>query len=594
MRPLAADLIAGRRVVRNVLAIRWVQLALLVLFACLFASVTVILRWTITDSAFLGVRGWIPVSDAMGYFRCALGVGDPALLAANDIPADWCGRRILYPLSLLTMLSASSFSSALTLLMQAAIVGACIALSAIAVIEAFAKSVGLFVAALCAVFAYYWATGNFMTEFLGLSAGLVSASMLLFHASRKNNAIAVAGVAMLSVGLAGRTGALLVLPLVCAWCYRTMRPLDRPWHPFSLIAIVLAALFGPTLLYIGALQVGASPNSIGGNFAASLYGLSTGSRDWSESYRAFGSLFQTLPEAEAFRIVQEKALENIAARPRVFVLSLYGATSIYVHDLFGFVNSRWLNWTLTALLAIGTLRCFRSWRSPAMSLALAVFAGESLSAPFVIDTGGHRVLAATVWCRALLAGIGVWTCLSLLATVFGSHISSAAARVSSAGRATAWILSAVLTVLIVAPMTPLAGLMVPRLVQSRHACPTDQIPAIVDLMSESMAIGVATLTTLPLRGPLVVAPGRLEADVVLRAGWWGQQVGAMPSGSWVFSAFDRQSDSWGRLYSVFWQGEIPPSANGLYAICVGEVDKARRLGDFELRRLESIKPFLGD
>jgi hypothetical protein len=124
-------------------------------------------------------------------------------------------------------------------------------------------------------------------------------------------------------------------------------------------------------------------------------------------------------------------------------------------------------------------------------------------------------------------------------------------------------------------------------------CPSAQTPAIVDFEAESMAIGVASRTKLPLWGSLIVAPGRFEADDLLRQSWWGHRLGPMLPGTWVGVAFDRQVESKGRLLPLFWRGVMPTSSTGLYAICVGDFDKGNQLGDFELRRLESIEAFTG-
>ena len=576
------------------LGVRLVHFALLGCGACLFAWITVASRWTTTDSAFLGVAGLIPVSDAMGYFRCALSISDSALPSAVGVPADWCGRRVLYPLSLLTLLSLAGYMSAFALLIQASIIGACLIVFTVVACNAVTRTTGSLAGVLCAVFAYQWATANFMTEFLGLSAGLISATLFLIHSIERRPAFAVFGVAMLSMALAARAGALFALPLVCIWCYFTMRPADRRIDLRTLLTITLAALFGPVLHSLGALSIGASLINSGGNFSASLYGLSTGSRDWHEAYRVFAHLFSSGPEGEVFRFIQARALENIQAEPGVFIKSLYGATSLYVVDLFGFVSIRGTNLILTALLIVGLLRCLQLRRNGAMSLTLIIFIGELLAAPFIIDSGGQRVFAATVWCRALLAGIGASTCLALAAQLFRFQVArkKLTAAFSTTAIATL-VLGALLTALVAAPMTPLARLMGASLIEARHVCPAGQFAAVVDFRAETMVIGVSQHTRMPFSGPLLVAPGRFEADDSLRGSSWGGQLGPMLVDSWVASAFDRQRHSKGSLLSFFWSGQLPASDNGWYAICVGDVDELKQLGDFKLRRLESIEPFKG-
>jgi hypothetical protein len=548
-------------------------------------------RWLQADSVFLGVAGFLPVSDAMGYFRCALSAAYPPPFDLTGVSADWCGRRILYPLSLISVLALGGFSSGIALLLQALIVGAAIVAVAIAARRAFATTVGVVTGVLCALFAYLWATANFMTEFLGLSAGLVSASLLLTHARTRNLSDAAAGVTMLSLAMTARAGALFAVPLVCVWAYLMTRPANVRSHGISLLVLALAALIGPALHVLGAWQIGANLSNIGGNFSASLYGLSTGTRDWSEAYRTFSSLLQSVPEGEAFQIIQSKALQNISAHPTVFLKSLYQAGLTFVRGLFGFTSLPVLNPPLTVLLVIGVLQCCRQWRVPAMSLVLLVFVGELVSAPFVIDSGGHRVLAATVWCRAILAGIGLWTCVVITIRLFGSAKRGLGSFDAKNGnRIGSWALSAMLVGLVVAPLTPLIRLMQPIMLELQHSCPSGQFATVANIEAESMAVGVATRNSVPLFGPLLVARGRLEADSELRAAWWGQRIGAMPPDSWIVLAFDRQAKSRGQLHSLFFQGSLPPSNSGLYAICAGELERDRQLGDFELRRVVTITP----
>jgi hypothetical protein len=78
------------------------------------------------------------------------------------------------------------------------------------------------------------------------------------------------------------------------------------------------------------------------------------------------------------------------------------------------VGSDTWNALLSVLALVGLLRCLQTIRRPMSSLALALFAGEVLSSPLVfISHSDHRVLAATVGGRFLLAAIGVTWLLEL-------------------------------------------------------------------------------------------------------------------------------------------------------------------------------------
>jgi hypothetical protein len=129
----------------------------------------------------------------------------------------------------------------------------------------------------------------------------------------------------------------------------------------------------------------------GGNTAVVLYGLSTGSRDWSQAHRDFAHLFVNSSEAVAYQEIRNAALANIRAQPRVFVDSLIAAGTNFGHNLFMIGRIAELNSVVTVLFLLGVCVCLLYVRHSPFALLLAVAISELLSAPFVFDSAGHRM-----------------------------------------------------------------------------------------------------------------------------------------------------------------------------------------------------------
>jgi hypothetical protein len=564
-------------------------------------SFALVITWNLGATMHLGVAGLLPVSDAMGYFRCAL-MGaegsDEALRsmqsgsAAFGIPGEWCSRRSVWPLSLVSLQFASGWHSGLTLLIQAFLVGAAVGLLVEVAWRAYGIAAGALAAWLGVVFAFEWAIGTFMTENWGIVAGFSGAALLIEHAKQHHAGLLILGLAMVSVALAARAGALFVLPLLLLWGYVTLLPRERRWSAFALAVPLAGLLVGPALQWLGAHHFVADASNTGGNFGPSLYGLSTGSRDWSQAYRDFAELFSQRPEAEVFKIVQQRAVENIMAHPTVFLGSLADAAKAFRTSIF--LLGSWSRYpdVLTALLVIGVLSCAWRWRNPLYSLPLLVFAAECIAAPLIIDSGGQRVFAATVWVRPVLAGIGVAALVEICLRIIRSRDRVKVAEPHRARPLAALVFACCILIISILPLMLPSGTLRPTPVAESVACAPGEIPAIARVGRESMALSISDEARLPLRGPLLVPPGRIEADMRWQTSWWSNGTMPIPLGSTVLLAFDARPESRGQLLSVFSEHPLPPSGDGVYRLCAGEPLK-RTLGDFPLRalvRVEALRP----
>lgn len=549
--------------------------------------------WERGASTHLGVAGLLPVSDAMGYYRCALLAGEsagsaPDTAAHYGMTADWCGRRTIWPLALLSLLAATGWRAGTTLMLQAALIGAALGVVCHAAWRAYGIAAAALLGVLGAMFASQWALGNFMTEVYGYAAGLVGAALLIRHALTPSAALLASGLALVSVALAARAGALFVLPLLALWGYLTLRPASRWCSVRTAAVVIVASVAGGLLQWFGAMHFLGEWRNSGGNFAASLYGLSTGSRDWSQAYRDFAPLFAAGPETDAFAVIQRQAIANIQHNPWVFVDALQSAGAAFFRTMFAIADRVPLASLLTALLLVGVVSSLRRWREPRASLLLVVFAGEVMAAPFIIDSGGHRVFAATVWVRPLLAGVGILALLRLrpFAAAFSRDSSDPPGRAD-----VPWITGAIAALLLAAPAAALlapAGMLRPTTFREQVVCGGGEIGLLARVGRESMALTVAMRDEAPLEGPLLVKPGLVERDPSWRASWWSNQVGPMTAGTTLMLAFDAQHGARGHTVVLVAEQPLPPSADGIYRLCAG-AETERALGDFKLRRLVSAE-----
>jgi hypothetical protein len=556
--------------------------------AAIAASALVLARWWSGQSSHLGFVGFMPVSDALGYYRCAVLANEPDLNTLAAMPPEWCARRAVYPLALQTLLAMSGWNAGIALLVQASLIGVAIVLLTAAVWRTAGGTAALVVIGVCTIFAYDWAIGNFMTESLGLTAGVTAAALLATHAVRRDPWVLCTGIALLSFALAARAGALFALPLVALWGYMTLNG-ERGLDFRSAMLVLCAAAVGPLMQAAGALHLGAPLGNSGGNFAASLYGLSTGARDWQQAYRDFADLRRVVPETELFRLIQQKAIANILAQPAVFLNALVANGKDFVVEPFSFLRPE-VNTTATALLLVGTGRCIRKWRQPEMSLPLVVFAGELLAAPLIMDSAGHRSFAATFWVRPLLAGIGLQALFDL-AQAWAKRRPRDWAHVFAMTGGRPWHMLAFSASLIALPLVPLTSLLHGQMlgaVDERPRCGPKEFGIATRLGAVSMAIGIDLRQETPVNGPLRVLPGQIESDPVATNAWWASRLGDLRPDTWMAYAFDLQPQGRGRLFSLIWEGTLPKSSSGLYALCVGAEEKGRRLGDLPFHRVTRV------
>lgn len=540
------------------------------LFAVVVFSAAVIYGWYDgdTSSTGLAVARFFPVSDAFGYHSCGTSI---AAAGKFDEPLgnDWCARRVLYPAMLASLFSLTAWNFQFVLIAQGALVGLTVAAFALTV----SSVVGLFAVFVAAVllFVYAWefVLGLFMTEVLGFTLGLCGLALLLGFCKTRYFSHLLAGTAFISIALAARAGALFVLPMLLLWALFAFRTSNNSERARFFLVALLGVLAGPLLQFITVSSLGADASNTGGNFSTSLYGLSTGSRDWSQAYHDFEPLFKR-NESEAFPQVYAAAWENIKNRPDVFIGALAEAGRSYFGSLFAFVNFYRANELLTALAVLGAIRCLFDLQPPYARLVLALAIAELLAAPLIFDSGGIRVFAVTAPLRILLCALGVQWILQCLA----SAINRERALSNEAPEAKTSLLlaagtGAFILFLIVAPVTPLARAARLQAVAG-IGCPAGLKEVVARLGRESQSLAIVDTSALvESLDPFQITPQRLLNDSRIAKTWFGKDFLDLAPPLSIVRAVDLSSPTASAVKPLAFAGELPDDDDP-HSLCVDE------------------------
>ncbi len=534
-------------------------------------TAAVIYGWYAGDTSItgLGVARFLPVSDALGYHICATWIAAGSSLDTSPIADVWCSRRVLYPAMLASLFSFTAWNSQLALVAQGALVGVAVAMFSLAASAVAGPVAALVVAVLLFLYAWEFVLGLFMTEVLGFTLSLCGLTLLLGFCKTKQSWHLFAGILLVSVGLAARAGALLLLPIFPVWAFLSFSgasALDRTKYFF--IAL-LGALAGPLIQLSMVSLLGADASNTGGNFSASLYGLSTGSRDWSQAYRDFDALFKQ-SEADAFREVYKIAWHNIVDRPGIFIEALAEAGRLYFKTLFTFIANPRYNELLTLLAGLGAIRCILDAQFPVARLIIALAFAEILSAPLIIDSGGLRVFAVTVAVRILLCALGLQWLLQLVSRALSGErsasleMSGAAPSLSVAVATGAFIL-----ILIFSPATPLAEIGQLKRVAGL-GCPAGSKEIVARLANESQSLAIVEGNSIVESfDPFRITPQRLRNDSRLKGTWFGDDFLRLSPPFTIVRAVDLSDPSAFNVKPLFFRGVLNYQSDP-QSLCVDE------------------------
>jgi len=550
------------------------------------AAALVIYGWHQGPSMGFTVANFFPVSDARGYHACAT-----SLAATGHFEhTPWCSRRALYPFMLATFLGVTGWHAQIALLLQAMLIGFAIMTLSIEAARLIGWISGALVFVALFIFAWEFALSAFVTEVAGLSLGLVGLALVLRFVGNPGAGLPFAGLALMSIALTARAGAMLLLPALIVWGWLIVQNPSNRYRIRHLLPFILAVVAGPLLQAALLLALGVDLRNTGGNYAASLYGLSTGSRDWAEAYREFGALIKS-DEAAAFRHIYDAALSNILQAPGVFIKALFQAGRHFVTSLFKFGTLAMANTALTLLFAVGLVACGHRRRTPLAGLVLIMAAAEAASAPFIVDSGGPRIFAASIAVRIFVAAIGLQVIVSMIAHLLHRNVTLSGPPSAAPGGSPIFplVLGSLIVLAMVLPITPLGNAF--RLEHvSGIGCPARFTEEVVTRLDrESQAIGIVDDSSANSLFPFRLTHQRLASDAQLAKAWWGADFLALPSGSLVIDAFQRSGKGFGKMESLVWFGPFPGNHHSIASLCI-DPKRSTRLGDVVYRHVVSITP----
>lgn len=548
----------------------------------------VVIKWWTASSGHLGVAGYLPVSDAMGYFSCATAIGTRDTLAALDFGVEFCSRRGLYPAMLSSLLTAAAGHASVALLIQAGLIGLGCGVLFLALRNCFGWITAFVGSVITLAAAADFALGNFMTESLGLAAGLAAFALLLQSAQRAtpSGLLLVSGLASMSLAQFVRPGALIALPFLFVWAIAVTREMATAPR-LRLLSMALAALAsGFVMQLLVVTTLGGDPALTGSNSAVVLYGLSTGTREWDQAYRDFAHLFAGGSEGVAFRQIRAVALANIQAQPEVFVGSLWAAGAAFAGSQFG---NYWIGQLiLTPLFWGGLLLCLIHMHRPACAVLIALVAGELLSAPLVFDAGGPRVFVSTFAARAAVAGFGAaW----IMAAVTRARLPSlqgnpqADPRFDLPLRWGSFGLAGLLGLAALFPATPFHAAFRDQGLQPSGSCPESQYEVVSRPGSDliQLTFGKRKLPLLDER--LGIALDGLRRDPASRTTWWIADVPTLRSGATLVHAVQLRTDELGKVVTALAPSPLPYVGDAFLSLCLSNSGHGVKLGDLHYREI---------
>ncbi|MGC4099112.1 MAG: hypothetical protein QM706_18530 [Nitrospira sp.] len=373
--------------------------------------------WNSGQSSDLSVAGVYQISDSMAYWLCSNTLLDMGNFGLPSITGEWCQRRSTYPTFLSSIAWIAQRNIFLTLLAQASIASVAI----FVVVRRSATFLGMVGMLTSAALLFISASQDLFTMTMSENAGLIfgctGVAILLKVSDRPSLGWMAVGVAMVSIAMNARAGALVMLPFLVLWAGIVAHYFQQRIWPW-VTAASITVLAGFILQLILVLAVGGNPANSHGNFSYVLYGLSVGGKGWQQVLADHPELTPVLASSDALasKAIYAFAWENLISQPWLFLqgikknLGLFVSSGTYGYwklgewaSLFQFLW--WLAW----------IPLFINRRNPSFLLIALSSVGIVLSAPFLLVDGGSRIFAASVVIDTLQMGLGLsWVGLVLV------------------------------------------------------------------------------------------------------------------------------------------------------------------------------------
>ncbi len=525
--------------------------------------------WSHGRTITFSVAGILPVSDASSYYGCANSLIDLGRFAEHY--AGWCGHRPIYLGFIASLLAFCGRYLHLVLLVQAALVGVSLAVLAR---ETLRLVGGLGTALALAILWAFAAKTCFLTvttENAGLALGTLSLALLLCGAERGSRGIILSGIALLSIALNARAGALFVLPLLVLWTGFVARQKRLgPWATMAgaIVAVAVGFVVEYVLIAAGGVGAGAAHS----DFAYTLYGLAVGGKSWTQlavDHPEIAALPSDAARSQAiyglaFAVLREHPFGIVGALARNFATNLIDTATFGIGTRF----AQSLTLAPLALVAAipwlaGLASIVAGIRDPRRSMLGVMVLGGLASGAIIVQDGGVRVFAATIAGDALVAGLGVAAILRVM--VGHTRVTS---MIEGRSPALAYGFAALLLILSVVPFTPLLRpFALPPLAGDASSCGPDEEAMAVRLGRDSVVLVV------PSDGDMRIYPSRVPAPQFERAFdqsfWFAPPFRHEAPASYVL-AYQRQAGAAdrGAVRRLVWAGDMAPYLGKEVNLCV--------------------------
>ena len=561
---------------------RWLTIVVL-LVGLLTGPLVVLVVWHSGATVSLALAGFLPLSDAAGYFWCANDLVD------RGTTIDWCHRRPIYSVFLGSLSMVLGRDLHLILLVQAAI----LSLSVVVFIREVSRWLGILFGLTSGIAVAYFirdhALVQLMSEVIGLALGILAITILLRAGEGRSPALALVGLVVLSVALNARAGAFFAVPAVLLWIvWIAWQRGAGHWRFLAMGIGVAASGFAVHGLIVS--MVGGTSGGSHGNFALTLYGLSVGG-NWSTIYTDYPALFSSGSDSQLADIVSgdsatEKlvnakiyglAFANILSSPGVFISSLYKNVIYYFASVvLGSIPERWpiLDSGVVWILAI----LFMAWRArwdPRSALVVAFSVGEVASAPLIAIDGGVRVFAVTA-AHQILPVVFLARALITRSLRVANLDGLSSDTVRSGWPKTALATTFVIASLFLPSLTPLRNL-ARSPIRSEVSCAPEYYTVVTRLKTGGSWLSITPRASVP-----EVWPRRINTDDLKRGllphAWFAESVVNLPPVTTILIVRQHHENDYGSERWLYYLGDSELPVDEDLIICVDQT-KTRMIAE---------------
>jgi hypothetical protein len=324
------------------------------------------------------LSGLFPRSDAFFHLSNAFQL----LSTGHFVPFN----RILMPILLASLLSITGYSIWKIQLILTVLIGSCSVLLIIRLSRQFGI-VALIIFWLCILELFrQQAVGLFMSECIGLLLGVLSFAVLLQGMEHNRKPIYLLGIALFTLGMCARPGALLVLPLLCFFAAILISN-EKKYY----ISVLFAFISVCFVMFAHALLVKYLSNgnvSSFDNFAYTLYGIATGG----QGFLHFKLEYPNASSSELYSIIGDK----IVNAPYLLLKGLWHSFELFVFEgsFAWFIRNKIISTLFHCSFVCGVFLLLLHKRERFAHLLLLVSIGTICSSMFLPD-GGSRIYAVT-------------------------------------------------------------------------------------------------------------------------------------------------------------------------------------------------------